>query len=121
MSSNDITTEKTCSDSQTIGKGKIVIGYLLTGNCNIYVNPFHSAKVRCVVDQPIIRDKADHIIFHVGTNDIPFGKDAGDIVKLIVDLAMSIKSQTCDVSISNIITTKDRHQHKAQIVNNHLK
>ena len=34
---------------------------------------------------------------------------------------MSAKSPTCDVSISNIITRKDKHQHKAQIVNNHLK
>ena len=29
LSSNDITTAKTCSDSQSIGKGKIVNGYLL--------------------------------------------------------------------------------------------
>ena len=35
--------------------------------------------------KPIIRDKPDHIIFHVGTNDIPSDKDAGDIVKSIVD------------------------------------
>ena len=34
---------------------------------------------------------------------------------------MSAKSPTCDVSISNIITRKDKHQHKAQIVNNYLK
>ena len=71
--------------------------------------------------KPIIRDKADHIIFHVGTNDIPSDKDAGDIAKSIVDLAMPTKFPTCDVSISNIITRKDKHQHKAQIVNNHLK
>ena len=56
--------------------------------------------------KPIIPDKPDHIIFHVGTN---------------VDLAISAKSPTCDVSISNILTRKDKHQHKAQIVNNHLK
>ena len=37
--------------------------------------------------KPIIRDKPDHIIFHVGTNDIPSDKDAGDITKSIVDLA----------------------------------
>ena len=71
--------------------------------------------------KPIIRDKPDHIIFHVGTNDIPSDKDAGDIAKSIVDLAMPTKFPTCDVSISNIITRKDKHQHKAQIVNNHLK
>ena len=71
--------------------------------------------------KPIIRDKPIHIIFHFGTNDIPSDEDTGDIAKSIVDLAMSAKSPTCNVSISNIITRKDEHQHKAQIVNNHLK
>ena len=33
---------------------------------------------------------------------------------------MSAKASACDVSISNIITRKDNHQHKAQEVNNHL-
>ena len=71
--------------------------------------------------KPVMRDKPDHIIFHVGTNDIPSDKDAGDIAKSVVDLAISAKSPNCDVSISNIITRKDKHQHEAQIVNNHLK
>ena len=34
---------------------------------------------------------------------------------------MSAKSTTCDLLISNIITRKDKHQYKTQIVNNHLK
>ena len=71
--------------------------------------------------KPIIRDKPDHIIFHVSTNDIPYDKDAGYVAKPIVNLAMSAKSPTCDVSISKIITRKEKHQHKAQTVNNHLK
>ena len=71
--------------------------------------------------KPVKRDKPDHIIFHVGTNDIPSHKDAGDISKSILDLTMCAKSPTCDVSISNIITRKDKHQHKTQEVNNHLK
>ena len=71
--------------------------------------------------KPIIRDKPDHIIFHVGSNDIPSDKDAGDIAKSIVHLAMSAKSPTFDVSISNIITRKDKYQHKDQLVKNHLK
>ena len=139
MSSNDIAAAKTWNDGQSVGKRKDkrvftvgdslikhLNGYVIggkAGNCNVYVRPSHGAKVRCMVDhvKPIIRDKPDHIIFHVGTNDIPSDKDAGDIAKSIVDLAMSAKSPTWDVSISNIITRKDEHQHKAQIVNNHLK
>ena len=65
--------------------------------------------------------KPDHIIFYVGTNDIPSDKDSGDIAKSFVDPAMSPKSPICDVSISNIITRKDKHQYKAQKVNDHLK
>ena len=68
-----------------------------------------------------MQDKPDHIIFHVGANDISSDKNAGDNAKSIADLVISSKSPTCDVSISNIITRKDQHQHKAQIVNNHLK
>ena len=63
-----------------------------------------------------------YIIFRAGTNDIPSDKDAGDIAKSIFDLAMSSKYPlTYDVSTSNIITGKDKHQHKAQIVNNNLR
>ena len=137
---NDITAVKTCTDSQSVGKrkdnkrvfivgdsiNKHLNGYVIggkTGNCNVYVRPSHGAKVRCMVDhiKPVMRDKPDHIIFHVGTSEISSDKDAGDIVKSIVDLAMSAKSPTCDVSISKMITRKDKHQHKTQEVNNHLK
>ena len=179
LSSNDITAAKAWNDSELVGKRKdnkrvFIVGdgiikhlngYVIggkTGNCNVYVRPTHGAKVRCMIDhvKPIIRDKPDHIIFHVGTNDISSDKDAGDIAKSIVDLTMSAKSLICDVSISNIITIGDcdvsisniiaigdkhvsisniitigdcdvpisniitigdKHQHKAQIVNNHLK
>ena len=34
---------------------------------------------------------------------------------------MCAKSPTCDISIYDIIPRKDKHQHKAQEVNNHLK
>ena len=39
--------------------------------------------------------------------------------KLILDLAISSKSTTCDVS--NILIRKDKHQQKAQEVNSYLK
>ena len=140
MISNDITAANTCNDSQSVGKRKdnkpvLIVGdsiikhlneYVIggkTGNCNVYVRPSHGAKVRCMVDhtKPVMRDQPEHIIFHVGIDDIPLDKDEGNIAKLIVDLAMSAKSPTRDVSIFNIITRKDKHQHKAQEVNNHLK
>ena len=134
---SDITAAKTCNDSQLVEKrkvnkrvfiaGDIIINHLnvyeiggKTGNCNVYVRPAHGAKILCMVDhvKSVMRDKLYHSIFHVVTNDIPSDKDAGDIAKSIVDLAMPAKFPTCDVSISNI-TRKDKHQYKAQEVNNH--
>ena len=55
------------------------------------------------------RDNPDHVIFHIGTNDVPSDKSAEDIAKSIVELALSAKSASCDVSISNIVVRKDRH------------
>ena len=88
--SNDITAVKTCNDSQSVGKrkdNKLVFivgdsiikplnGYVIggkTGNCNVYVRPSHGAKVRCMVDhiKPVMRDKPDHITFHVETYYLP--------------------------------------------------
>ena len=43
------------------------------------------------------------------------------IAKSIVELALSAKSASCDVSISNIVVRKDKHQNKCQEVNDHLK
>ena len=101
LSSNNTTAAKACNNSQSVRKrkdnkrvfivGDSIIkhlsGYIIGGkarNCNVYVRPSHGAKVKCMVDhvKPIIRDKPDHIIFHVGTNDIPSDKDAGDIAKI---------------------------------------
>ena len=71
-----------------------------------------SAKLRCLVDhiKPAIWDKSDHIIFYVGTNDISSYKDAGQIANC-----------SCNVSVSNINTRKDKNQHKVQEVDDQLK
>ena len=71
--------------------------------------------------KPVLRDKPDHIIFHIGTNDIPSNKNSEDIANSIIELVLSSKSESCDASISNIVVRKDRHQNKCQEVNDHLK
>ena len=105
---------------------KNVNGYDVSGKadqCRVYIRPSLGAKVRCMEDhiKPVIRDKPDHIIFHIGTNDVPSSKDAQEISNSIIELALSAKSESCDVSISNIVVRKDRHQNKCQEVNDHLK
>ena len=41
-------------------------------NCEVYVKDFPSARVRCMKDyvRPTIRENPNHIILHVGTNDL---------------------------------------------------
>ena len=105
---------------------KNVNGYEVSGktdHCRVYIRPSLGAKVRCMEDhiKLVLKDKPDHIIFHIGTNDIPPNKNSEEIANSIIELVLSAKSEPCDVSISNIVVRKDRHQNKCQEVNDHLK
>ena len=58
---------------------KHVRGYELSRkveNCKVYVKSFSGAKVMCMEDyvKPTLREMPTHIIFHVGTNDVPTKK-----------------------------------------------
>ena len=61
--------------------------------------------------------QSHYIVFHIGTNDVPSNKIPEIIAKSILDLAISSKPSTCDVSISNILIRKDKLERKAQEVN----
>ena len=52
--------------------------------------------------KPSIRDEPDHFIVHVGTNDLNSEVSSNSIAELIVDLTMSLKTESNDVSVSNI-------------------
>ena len=89
---------------------EILSRYVIVGkteNRNVYVRPSHVSP--------------SNVYLSCWTTNIPSDKDAGDIAKSIVDLDMSAKAPACHVSIPNIITRKDEHQHNAVAVNNHLK
>ena len=88
----------------------------------VFVRSSHGVTVRCMTDhvKPVLRDNPDHIVFHIGNNDVPSNKTPETIAKSILDLSIS-KWTTCDVSISNILIRKDKHQQKAQEVNSYLK
>lgn len=122
--------EKTSDEKRIFIVGDSIIknvnGYEVSGKtdqCRVYIRPSLGAKVRCMEDhiKPVLRDKPDHIIFHIGTNDIPSNKNSEDIANSIIELVLSAKSESCDASISNIVVRKDRHQNKCQEVNDHLK
>ena len=65
-------------------------------NANVYVRQFAGAKVRCMKDhiKPTLREKPDHIVFHVGTNDLVSDRPPDLIAKSIVDVSSSMKMKT---------------------------
>ena len=71
--------------------------------------------------KPVLRENPDEIILHIGTNDLPSGKENKDIAEAIINLAMSVKTQSCGVSISSITVRKDKHQNKVQEINDQLR
>ena len=103
MISKNTTVAKTWKDSQLVANKKdnkrvFIVGdniikhlngYVIggkTGNCNVYVRSSHDVKIKCMLEhiRSVTRNKLDHIIFHIGTNDIPSDKDAEDIVKQLL-------------------------------------
>ena len=70
--------------------------------CKVYVQSFHGAQLQCMSDykKPLMRGKPDHSIVHVGTNDINSEVLSKSIIESIVDLAVSLKAEGNDVSVS---------------------
>ena len=90
----------------------------------VFVRSFSSAKVKCMKDyvKPCIREnEPDHIILHVGTNNLSSEQSPERIAKSIVDLAKLSVKDHCSVSISSIIPRNDEWNNKAQEVNSFLK
>ena len=48
----------------------------------------------------IKEDKPDHVILHVGTNDLASENNAERIAKTIVDLAKTLAADDCTISVS---------------------
>ena len=72
--------------------------------------------------KPCIREEnPDHIILHVGTNDLSSENNAERVGKSIVDLAKSLLSENRKVTISGIIPRNDHWNIKAEEVKNHMK
>ena len=105
---------------------KHIIGYEISGkleNCKVFVRSCHGATIRCLEDhvKPVLWENPDKIIFHIGTNNLPYGKENKDIAEAIINLTMSVKTQSRGVSISGITASKDKHQNKVQEINYQLR
>ena len=89
----------------------------------LYVKIFSGSKVRCMKDhvKPSMREKPDHTILHVGPNDLNSDRPSHLIAKSIVDLAITLKKNSQNVSISNIMMQNDIFNEKVMEVNYVLK
>ena len=105
---------------------KHIKGYIIStslDNCKVYVKDFPGARVRCMQDyvRPTLRENPDHVIIHIGTNDLASNTPAKKVAESIIDLASTLKSDSCSVAISSITVRNDKHRNKVAQVNQYLK
>ena len=70
--------------------------------------------------KPVLGENSDQIIFHIGTNDPPFGKGNKDMPEVNSNLTMSVKTQSWGASISGITVRKNDNQNKFQDISGKL-
>ena len=89
----------------------------------VYVKDLPGARVRCIQHyvRPTIKENPDHIIIHVGTNDLTTNIPPEKVAESVIDLASSLKSNSCSVAMSNITVRNDSYRKKVVQVNRHLK
>ena len=72
---------------------------------------FSGSNVSCMKDYvklSIRENNTDHVIFHVGTNDVPTKKTPQVIVQSIVDLAKSVTNDNLQLTVSSIAPRNDQ-------------
>ena len=125
-------TKKETNKEQKKGKSVVILGDIIVKhlngwemskkikNCKVYLRSFPDAKVQCMngYKKPSIRDEPDHFIVPVGTNDLNSDASSNTIAKSIVELAMSLETDSNDASVSNIVLRTNQKESK---VNSHLK
>ena len=82
----------------------------LKANVQLFVKTFSGGKTTCMNDyvKPSVGSSPEHLILHVGTNDLSLHKSPEEIARSITDLAASIKKH--DFSISNIMIPVDNQK-----------
>ena len=92
-------------------------------SCTVHVKNVLGAWVKCLQDyvKHSLRENPHHLIIHVGTNDISTDQRPEQIAKTIFGLVLSVKSNSRDVTLSDITFRNDGHQQKVVETNWHLK
>lgn len=68
-----------------------------------------------------VQEKQDHVIFHIGTNELNSNRQLELISKLIVNQACILTSDSIDASIPNNIFHTDNNNENGITVISHLK
>ena len=87
-------------------------------NCKMRVEHFVNARVKCI---PYLRKNLHHLIINVDTKDTSTNRRLEKIAKSIVELPLSVRSNSCDVTLSNITVRNDGHQQKVVETNRRMK
>ena len=96
----------------------------LNNKHKVFVRSFSGAKTTCMRDyiKPCLRENSpEHVVLHVGTNDLPSVKPADSIARSIITLAQEVIAEKRSVSTSNIIPRNDKWNNKVFEVNSCLK
>ena len=83
-----------------------------------------SGEISCLNDhiQPILRSHdTEHVVLHIGTNDLKYEKTPVQICHEIIDLATKDRDKNIKVSISGIVQRNDGLNEKVLLVNDVLK
>ena len=86
----------------------------------VNIRTFAGAKINCMRDyvKPINREmNPNHLIIHVGTNNLNSEATSSQIAKSIIELAVTLKKSENQVTISGIIPRNDNLNNKGQDVN----
>ena len=84
-------------------------GWKLSKDVNRKHKVYLLAKIKCMKDyikHCIRENNPDHVIIHSGTNKLGSERQAEIRDKFIIDVAKSITTNTCAVSISRIVHTE---------------
>ena len=124
-------TEKRTEETKLGISKKCIVKYIqgweitkIFGNKHkIYVTQFSAYKVSCMKDYlklSIRENNPDHIIFHVGTNDVPIQKTSQVIAQSMVDLAKSVANDNLQVNVSSIVQRNDQWNEKVHCAKNEV-
>ena len=67
------------------------------------------------------KEKPNHVLIHVRTYYSPIRRQPDIIAEDIIQLALKLKTHSCNVSVSNIVARNNQYRKKASAVNQKLK